>query len=321
MIWLTWRQHRKQALFTLAGLAALAALMVPTGLAMRRAFDDQGLADCVDAFEPFNNAECNTALIQFMDQYEALTFVPALFFTLPLLVGLFWGAPLIAREVEQGTHRLVWTQGTSRRRWALVKLGFVGAATLVAAAIYGLGVSWWIAPLFQADRLSRFETFSFDAGGVVPIGYTLFAVALGIFAGTVWPKVLPAMAATLAGFVGLRLALTILARPRYLPAESRTQPISEQAEMEAVDDWVIARNVRNANGEVVSDGLYMCADEVGPDGQGCGSELGLTPDAYNWQLYQPADRYWPFQGIETGIFVALAALLVYLAIRRLRRIA
>ena len=36
---------------------------------------------------------------------------------LPLAVGVFWGAPLLAREVEQGTIRLVFTQSVSRRRW------------------------------------------------------------------------------------------------------------------------------------------------------------------------------------------------------------
>lgn len=321
MIWLTWRQHRKEALFTLAGLVALAALMVPTGLAMRRTFADLGLADCAGA--EFPGAECETAFNRFMEQYGVLQFVPILFFALPLLVGLFWGAPLIAREVEQGTHRLVWTQGTSRRRWALVTFGLAGTIALAVATVYGLGVSWWIAPLFQADGLSRFEFFSFDAGGVAPIGYTLFAVALGVFAGTVWPKVLPAMAATLGGFVAVRLAVAVLARPRYLPAETRTQPIvGELAGMGEPDDWVVDQNVRHANGEVALDGRVVCGPDVeGPDGQPCGSGLGLELDAYNWQLYQPADRYWLFQGIETGVFAALAVLLLYLALRRIRRIA
>jgi hypothetical protein len=67
-----------------------------------------------------------------------------------LLAGLFWGAPLIAREVEHGTHRLVWTQGVSRLRWALVKFGLVGAGVVVAAACYALLVTWWRAPLDQA---------------------------------------------------------------------------------------------------------------------------------------------------------------------------
>jgi hypothetical protein len=57
----------------------------------------------------------------------------------------------------------------------------------------------------------------------------------------------------------------------------------------------------------------------GPGGQACGSDLGLG--AYNWQLYQPGSRYWLFQSIETGIFAVLAVLLLYLAIRRIRRIA
>src|SRR6185369_14593823 len=45
----------------------------------------------------------------------------------PVLVGVFFGAPLVAREVEQGTHRLVWTQGVTRLQWALAKFGLVGA--------------------------------------------------------------------------------------------------------------------------------------------------------------------------------------------------
>lgn len=59
---------------------------------------------------------------------------------------------------------------------------------------------------------------------------------------------------------------------------------------------------------------------------GCpASDLACTErfgaGAYNWVEYQPGSRFWLFQGIETGIFVALAALLLYLAVRRVRRIA
>src|SRR5204862_259066 len=79
-----------------------------------------------------------------------------------LLVRLFWGAPLVAREVEQGTHRLVWVQGVSRRHWAVVKFGTVAAFTTVAACLYGLGVAWWLAPLTQVGRQSRLNAFLFD---------------------------------------------------------------------------------------------------------------------------------------------------------------
>ena len=46
----------------------------------------------------------------------------------PLLVGLFWGAPVLAREFERGTHRLAWTQSVPRRAWLVVKLGVLGRA-------------------------------------------------------------------------------------------------------------------------------------------------------------------------------------------------
>ncbi|MDO3703016.1 transporter [Micromonospora sp. C28SCA-DRY-2] len=330
MIWLTWRQHRRQALFTLAGLAALAALLVPTGLAMRNRFADLGGPECVrqlarSELTPGVVESCNRAFDQFSNQYGAFNLVGVLFLVLPLLVGLFWGAPLVAREVEQGTHRLVWTQGVSRRRWAAVKFGLVGAGAAVAAAGYGLGMSWWLAPLTQAERQGRFDVFFFDMQGLVPVGYTVLAVALGIFAGTLWPRMLPAMGATLAGFLALRVALVEFARPHYMAARTRTFPVESDSPMphQAHGDWVLANGVRDADGTMVAANAQIACPPgaTGPTGGRCGAELGLEPGAYNWQLYQPADRYWAFQYIETGIFVALAALLLLLAVRRIRRIA
>ncbi|MEV1331319.1 transporter [Micromonospora costi] len=328
MIWMAWRQHRRQVLFTLLAFAALAALMVPLGLAMRHSFDQLGLPDCVQALSRGDVARetmdsCEQGFRRFTNQYGALNFVAVLLLILPLLVGLFWGAPLVAREVEHGTHRFVWTQGISRQRWALVKVGTVGAVVLSLAVCYGLGMSWWVDPLTKTAHEGRFGFIVFDLQGVVPIGYTLFAVALGIFAGTVWRRMLPAMAVTLFGYVGVRAVVEVLARPRFQPAETLTFPVSGTEPQVTRGDWILSSGVRNADGKMVlNDGNLMCPppDRM-PPGKTCGEELGLGPGAYNWQLYQPADRFWLFQGIETGIFVALALLLVYLAVRRIRRIA
>jgi ABC-type transport system involved in multi-copper enzyme maturation permease subunit len=72
---------------------------------------------------------CATNLDKFSTAYGSLVLVSVLFLVVPLLLGLFWGAPVIAREVEQGTHRMIWTQGVSRRHWALTKAGLLGAVT------------------------------------------------------------------------------------------------------------------------------------------------------------------------------------------------
>ena len=69
---------------------------------------------------------------------------------LPALIGLFWGAPLIARELEAGTHRLVWNQSVTRTRWLAVKLGLLGLAAIAAAGLGSLAVDWWSDPLDKA---------------------------------------------------------------------------------------------------------------------------------------------------------------------------
>jgi hypothetical protein len=325
MIWLTWRQHRKQLLFSVIGLAVLAAFMYPTGRAMRSDFARLGLAACgFTQPGPGNNA-CETASRQFTDRWAPLTLVGLLFLILPLLVGLFWGAPLVAREVEHGTHRLVWTQGVSRRRWALVKFCFVGGFAILAAVVYGLGMSWWLTPLSQTGQMNRFNPLIFDMQGVVPIGYTLFAVALGIFGGTVWPRMLPAMGTVLAGFLGVRLAVELLARQHYMTPVDVAAQLASPTPINDAGDWVLNDGIKNASGQLVLPHARIeCQAAPGAPTQGvpaCGSEQGLGAGAYNWELVQPADRYWTFQWIETGVFVVLALGLLYLALRRVRRTA
>ncbi|MDQ7802772.1 transporter [Amycolatopsis sp. A133] len=323
MIWLIWRQHRKQALFTLAALGVLAAIMVPTGLAMHAKYAGLGLAACRSTLGSASMVtqteavtRCENLGQEFQQQFGGMVFIAVLFVVLPVLVGVFFGAPLVAREVEQGTHRLVWTQGVSRLHWALAKFGLVGAITAVLAVGYALGVSWWFEPLVSAST-GRLTYLSFDVQGIVPIAYTLFALGLGVFAGTYWRKVLPAMAISLAGFAAVRVAIEVLARPRYRPAQTLSfSPDGSQTPNPASGDWVMDVGVRNAAGELV-----LPNARIGPCPPGGCGDTAAGPGATNWLQYQPGDRFWLFQGIETGIFVLLTAALVFFAMRRLRTIA
>jgi ABC-2 family transporter protein len=334
MIWLTWRQHRKQTLYTLIGLIIVAAIMLPTGLAMHHAFTHSGLAACLANLgtgQLISGPDCGNLSDQFGNQFNGMTFIAILFVILPVFVGLFYGAPLVARETEHGTHRLVWTQGVSRRHWALTKFGLIGAITLVLAAAYAAGMSWWFGPLVTNGG-GRLGPVSFDVQGIAPIGYTLFAVALGIWLGTLTHKVLPAMGITLAGYAAVRILIETLARPRYMSPASASIPISSKQQFNpAAGDWIYSRGVINGAGKLVMpNGQVGCsgdgpANVPTPPGGGC--DAGLTAQGHgagpfsNWIRYQPGTRFWAFQGIETGIFLALTALLIYLALRRIRRIA
>ncbi|MET9399381.1 ABC transporter permease subunit [Kitasatospora sp. NPDC002965] len=329
MIWLTWRQHRKQALWTAIALAVLAAALIPTGLGMRSTFEDSGLGACLRKLggtQLVSGGGCESLSQRFENQYGAMLFLAILFVLLPVLVGLFFGSPLVAREVENGTHRLVWTQGISRRRWILTKFGLVGAVALVLSVVYSLGVAWWLAPL-AANGAGRLGYLFFDVQGAAPIGYTLFAVALGILVGTLSRKVLPAMGISLAAFVAVRVLVETLARPHFLPTKTLSYAIdSPLTGNRFTGSWVYQEGVRNGVGELVlPDARVGCDTDGSGDSAGCVAHFaqqGFGPAPYtNWQEYQPADRFWTFQGIETGLFLALTALLLVLAVRRIRRIA
>ena len=118
----------------------------------------------------------------------------------PALIGMFWGAPLIAHELETGTFRLAWTQSVSRRRWLWVKMGLVGLASALTAGLLSLMSTWWFSPIDKVSQ-NRFSPASFGLHGFVPAGYAAFAFALGVTAGLLFRRTLPAMAVTLVGFV------------------------------------------------------------------------------------------------------------------------
>lgn len=325
MIWLTWRQHRKQAYFLAAGFVALAVLLIPTGVMMHHALTSDGVAACLHKMGSARlvsdnqlKPNCIQLANAFTTRYGAFSTVAILFVFLPLLVGLFWGAPLVAREVEHGTHRFVWTQGVSRSRWAFVKFSIVGGVAVIAAALYAEGVSWWLEPLNRAANHGLLGDATFDVQGIVPIGYTLFAVALGVLAGTIWRRVLPAMAATLVAFIAVRVIVDTMVRPYLIPPKTLTWSVMgfSQTRNRMNGDWITSFGIRDAAGKMIQPNIELACSV--PHGNAFCSTL--TAADINWEQYQPAGRYWVFQGIEAGIFLALAGLLIYLAVRRVRRL-
>ena len=112
MIWMSWRQFRVQALVGAATLAVIGAYLVYLGTDVR------------DAYAAYRIR--GLPMQQFLAEYHnLLLFLAAGFGLLPAVLGTFWGAPLIARELETGTHRLVWNQSVTRGRGLAGRLGVV----------------------------------------------------------------------------------------------------------------------------------------------------------------------------------------------------
>jgi hypothetical protein len=135
----------------------------------------------------------------------------------PVLVGLFWGAALVATEAETGTTLFVWMQSVTRRRWLAVKTGWMLLAAAVWGGVISALVTWWSGP-DNARYLDQFNPGRFDIMDLVPVAYSLFAMALGIAAGALLRRTLPAMAVTLAGFIAVRAAIALWLRPHYMSA-------------------------------------------------------------------------------------------------------
>jgi len=328
LTWLVWRQYRLQAAIGGALLGILTVLLLVTGLRMASQYR-AAFASCTAS------GDCSN-LAQTLDLgVPAVGGIVVMTVGVPILLGLFWGAPLAAREFETGTSQFAWTQAVTRRRWLTVKAGWLLlAAGAIAAAVSTL-VTWWSGPK-NALHLDIF-TAGFDYMGVTPAAYAAFAVALGIAVGALLRRTLPTLAVTLAGFIGVRLLIAEYVRVHYISPVTRyfdllsgfTPPGSY---------WLLGRGIIGPHG-VVSQNFYgatvngvpvaalplRCQALIGATGQTSKASLRAAAACVRgagyqgFVTYQPADRFWIFQGIEAGIFVALAAALIAVAFWVIRR--
>jgi hypothetical protein len=283
---LIWRLHRTHAIVAAAVIAAVAALIVPTGIAIANSYH-HAVTNC-----SVNHAGCgDIAFTVFGSNSDLTSLVQDLVMAFPLVLGMLWGAPLVPREFEASTEDFAWTQGVTRRRWVLTNVGWA----LLAAAAWGAALAalftWWRGPDNAIDGPVKF--IYFDVQGVAPVAYTVFAMALGIAAGALFRRVVPAMLTTLIIFPAVRIVTALYFRPLFavsqvVPATVSAPPLS------------------------YSLGANILPGPAGPTTacSGGGTQQGLSClAAHGYQnhiSYLPASRFWPAQGVESGIFLVLA---------------
>jgi hypothetical protein len=339
MTWVAWRQFRLQALTGFGVLAALAVLMLVTGLHVRDVYEANGLAKCgggggcaPGALEHFGNTDKVLRVLL----GDGLIVAPA-------LVGMFWGAPLIARELESGTFRLAWTQSVTRTRWLAAKVLMVGCAAILVCELYSVMLTWWAHPIDHLD-MNRFEPGIFDERGIVAIGYGAFAFAVGLLAGAITRRTMLAIAITLLAFIGVRLTVTLVVREHLMSPAHTSHGLSAGAGLGLIGSpagvvpevvtppipnaWALSAQIVGKDGRAVPErtlhefvGSRCPGAAEAPTPQGTGSHIPapaeglercaarLSTRYHESVAYEPADRYWIFQGLETAIFVGLALLL------------
>lgn len=278
MIWVSWRQHRAQAIACLGLLVALTVYAIVLGTSMRTAFSHDDLAGCLARSQ---GTSCQGAVQAFTNKFGTLVNVAfwAVLLIAPGLIGVLVGAPLIASELEYGTWRLAWSQTVPRTRWLATKLALVTGGLVLFGAAATAVITWYRAPM---DRLTgHFLHNIYDFEGPVLTAYILAAFGFAVLAGLLIRRSIPAMIVAFVPWLAIRLVVEFVFRPHFMTPLTLHQ--------------------------------VSCTN-------GCGAGLGSVPQITgrigDWVLnighghgitYQPADRFWHFQFIEAGIFVALAA--------------
>jgi hypothetical protein len=139
-------------------------------------------------------AHCDELAKSFYGMRESLDMflVQLLLLLVPLLVGIVVGAPLVAKEIEQGTAPLSWALSGSRRRWLLGKV--LAGVLLLASLMLAVGLAANVLEGALNPGQNPYASFSNYLGrGVIDVFWALAAFA-GTFAlGTILGRTMPAV--------------------------------------------------------------------------------------------------------------------------------
>ncbi|MFB8352837.1 ABC transporter [Streptomyces niveus] len=196
MTWLVWRQHRAAFWTTLAATALAVAWIV---------YQRGQLVDFLDGYG-YPGKSLDEAGATFTLYGDAFSFVSIGLQAMPILLGVFLGAPLIAGDLENGTAKLVAAQSGSRTRWLATKLALAGLVVVVSTGALSAVFGWWWNPVKSESLVMDWTSGeAFNTTGPVPVALTLFSVFGGVAIGVVLRRTLTAMVVTFGFTVALQL--------------------------------------------------------------------------------------------------------------------
>jgi len=330
----TWLQHRSLILGVLGLFGALAVYVVFNSDAVHAIYAQYVLHKC-SAPVASNIRTCIGITPRIQAFSDTLTLVNIAVQVVPVVVGMFIGAPLIAREFESGTYRFTWTQGMPRTLWLTLKIALLAFAVIVPACLLGLLAGGYNNPFNAIGLANRWQIAQFDMTGLTLPAWTLLGLALGTFVGALVKRTVSAMAVTGAVIGGCIVAVFWKLDYLLLSIGVRVTTISPEglnygalnmgAETSGTGFGRYGANISTQPvGSWLVNGWY-----TGPNGGRLSSHathqliiralenskrqivwLAQHHYAY-WVSYQPANRYWIFQSVEVAVLVGLSVVLAW----------
>ncbi|WP_199571527.1 ABC transporter permease subunit [Streptomyces murinus] len=300
LVRLSLRRHRGTLAATAVASALLTVWVLRTAHDVIRVRAERAAASCAEF--PYLD-RCDATVRDVSDALQAVQHAQFALVIVPALVAALLGAPLLAQEYERRTHRLLWTQSVPRQRWLtgqLLVLGGTSVAVGIVAAVLGGRLRAVTSPTLTHDS-SAFSALPYNSFGPVLATATVLAFAIGVLAGELTRRTVPAMVCALAGYTGVLTLLTWLRR--FLrPTLTRFPPHGYDL---APDDWLLR------DGVVTPDGRRLSYAQCGPTGCPEGSRV--------FDVYHSASQLWPTQWTQAALTVPLIALALLTVHRSIRR--
>ncbi|WP_241195570.1 transporter [Streptomyces sp. ADI93-02] len=293
-----------------------------TAVAVIAAHDRSGLLDDLNSGlydrcspDPLYCTLSGTGVRLLLDS-EALKYLGMLNIGLPAIVGMLWGAPLLGRDLEQGTHRTVLTQGVSRGQWLASRLGLAAGTTLVLSGFLAGVFAWWWQPAAnQSYGVFWYETAALNGSGPRVVAAALFGLAVGTLLGLLVRRVLPAMTLALLVNGAVILALEAAHRVRFLVPPHTYTSAGSSPKPAMGDKWSAGHyGLITASGrrEDVTNCPYPSSTQLGE----CMDSHGYVARFYE---ANPAGDYWTFQWTDTLVLGVLTIILTTATTLLLRR--
>jgi hypothetical protein len=321
MIWLTWRQYRVAMGVGAVILVALSFAFVMDANALHAALQQHHFTQC---FSP-DALPCGIMIVP-NSTWQWRTLAAILLPWLPLVIGVFLGAPFLPSEYDQRTHLFAWTQSMSPTRWLSVKLVMIGGITLIGFGLLSCVTTWWG---FIQDEIASSPWQTFMIRGSVPVANALFSLMVGVMIGTFIRRTRSAMALTLVLLVLIQAGIS-MGYPYLLPPSSQLDYYHKIQQQHLVgkfgdnsQDLIVSQQYVEPNGNSIKDLNAYCGITPNTGAGDAQQEFNQCIDEHHIKplvAYQRFDeRFWPLQFVTTALLLALTILVTAITYWQLRR--
>jgi len=335
MVRVTWLHHRTALIGLAVVTAGCVVAMILSQQSTHAAYASYVANGCV---VNFLHTPCGTVANSLSNDTDSFSAVVIALHVLPVIIGLFVGAPLLAREIETGTYRFTWTQEVGRTRFVLTTFAMLAVVVTALACLLGLLLGWYGHPFEVVGIESQWQSGLFDTTAFMLGTWTLAALALGTFLGALIGRTVAAMAATTALVGGLLVASFLylvhgllgvgaIATSKITPNGIGVGALNDRDYVSGppAGSWLVRGWITGPTGHVLSTsaannvlGRAYNATDKNFANNAVPQWLSIHHFTY-WVSYQPMSRFWVFQAVAGMVLIGLAALFLFATIAVLGR--